>query len=39
MYCSVGISPFFFTLEMKEIQRSKGVFVSYTILYKITINH
>ena len=38
MYCRVNFS-ILFTLEMKEIQLSKGVFVSYTILYKITINH
>ena len=38
MYCRVNIS-ILFTLEMKEIQRSKGVFVSYTILYKLSINH
>ena len=35
MYCPVEIMFPFFTLELKGIQRSKGVFVSPTILYSI----
>ena len=35
MYCPVDIMSPFFTLEMKGIQRSNGVYVSPTILYSI----
>ena len=35
MYCPIDIMSPLFTLEMKGIQRNKGVFVSPTILYSI----
>ena len=35
MYCPVDFMSPFFSLEMKGIQLSKGVFVSPTILYSI----
>ena len=39
MHSPVDIMSPIFTLEMKGIQRSNGVFVSCIIFYNITINH